>query len=113
MILMRSLAPLMAVLLLLLGACSQSGAHEGVQAVASFYRLQCVTQRIAGNHASVSTLTSPGREPHDLELTIKQTAAVGDTDLVVYEKGLEASVDDAITPTDQSHLVDAMSVAAT
>src|SRR4051794_34811495 len=113
MILMRSLAPLMAVLLLLLGACSQSGAHEGVQVVASFYPLQWVTQRVAGNHASVSTLASPGREPHDLKLTIKQTAVVGDTDLVVYEKGLQPAVDDAITTTDPSHVVDAMSVAAT
>jgi zinc transport system substrate-binding protein len=113
MILMRSRAVLMALLLLPLSACSPSGAHSSLQVVASFYPLQWVTQRIAGDHASVSTLTSPGREPHDLELTIRQTAEVGDANVVVYEKGLQPAVDEAIATTDPPHVVDAMSVVAT
>ena len=110
---MRRLAALMVVLVLPLGACIPSGAHEGLHVVTGFYPLQWVTQRIAGDHASVSSLTSPGREPHDLELTIRQTADVEDADLVVYEKGLQPAVDEAIATTDQAHLVEAMSVSST
>src|SRR3954447_20557840 len=113
MILMRKMAGLVAVLLLPLSACSQVGAHQGLQLVASFYPLQWVTQRIAGPHASVSTLTSPGREPHDLELTVRQTADVEDADLVVYERGLQPTVDETIATTGPAHVVDAMSVVAT
>src|SRR5213076_2198432 len=108
MILMRKMAGLVAVLLLPLSACSHVGAHQGLQLVASFYPLQWVTQRIAGDHASVSSLTSPGREPHDLELTIQQTADVESADLVVYEKGLQPAVDDAITTTEPKDVVNAM-----
>ena len=40
----------------------------------------------AGDRRRRSTnLTQPGNEPHDLELTIKETAEVADADLVVYE----------------------------
>src|SRR3954454_22431278 len=113
MILMRKLAGLVAVLLLPLSGCSQMGAHQGLQVVASFYPLQWVAQRIAGDHASVSSLTSPGREPHHLELTIQQTADVESAALVVYEKGLQPAVDDAITTADPKNVVNAMSVAPT
>jgi len=113
MILMRKMAGLVAVLLLPLSGCSQMGAHQGLQVVASFYPLQWVAQRIAGDHASVSSLTSPGREPHDLELTIQQTADVESADLVVYEKGLQPAVDDAITTTEPKDVVNAMSVVTT
>jgi zinc transport system substrate-binding protein len=64
--------------------------------VAAFYPLQYVAQRVAGGDADVADLTRPGQEPHDLELSPKQTADVALADLVVYEKGLQASVDAAV-----------------
>ena len=35
---------------------------------AAFYPLQYVAERVAGDHAEVDNLTTPGTEPHDLEL---------------------------------------------
>jgi zinc transport system substrate-binding protein len=76
---------------------SAPGDHDGkLTVVAAFYPLQYVTQRVAGGLVAVSELTRPGQEPHDLELSPKQTGDVTVADLVVYEKGLQASVDAAV-----------------
>ncbi len=64
--------------------------------VASFYPLQYVTQRIAGAHATVTSLTPPGAEPHDLELTPRDVARVDRAQLVVYLKGFQPAVDGAV-----------------
>ena len=75
----------------LLAACggADGAAGDGDRAVVtSFYPLQYVAQRVAGDHADVTNLTQPGQEPHDLELTVQQTAEVADADVVVYEQGL-------------------------
>jgi zinc transport system substrate-binding protein len=83
----------------LLAACGSdaSGAADGTpRLVASFYPLQFVTQRIAGDRAEVRSLTPPGAEPHDLELTPKDVGAVAGADLVVYLKGFQPSVDEAV-----------------
>ncbi len=45
---------------------------------------------------NVTTLTAPGVEPHDLELTPKQVGHIADAKLVVYEKGLQPAVDEAV-----------------
>ena len=92
---------------LLLSACGSSessgaspaageGSSDGVRVVASFYPLQFVTERVAGDLAAVTNLTPPGAEPHDLELAASDVAALSDADLVVYESGLQAAVDDAL-----------------
>jgi zinc transport system substrate-binding protein len=47
----------------------------------------------------VQNLTQPRAEPHDLELRPKQIAAVADADVVVYEKGFQPAVDEAIEQT--------------
>jgi zinc transport system substrate-binding protein len=82
----------------LLAACTGSGrAADGKPGiVASFYPLQYVTQRIAGDRATVTSLTPPGAEPHDLELTPRNVASVADADLVVYLHGFQPAVDDAV-----------------
>lgn len=69
---------------------------DGVEVAAAFYPLQYVTDRVAGDHASVENLTAPGGEPHDLELNPKETGEVAQADLVVYEGGFQPSVDDAV-----------------
>jgi zinc transport system substrate-binding protein len=75
--------------------------------VASFYPLQYVAQRIAGDHAEVESLASPGVEPHDLELTLQQTAAITDADLVVYSRGFQPAVDDTVAENAGGRVVDA------
>jgi zinc transport system substrate-binding protein len=84
---------------------------SGTSVVTSFYPLQYVAQRIAGGHAEVVNLTQPGQEPHDLELTVRQTAQVADADVVVYEKGFQADIDSAIEQNGPAHVVDAAAAA--
>ncbi len=64
--------------------------------VASFYPLQLATAEIGGAHVSVLGLTKPGAEPHDLELTPRDVGAVSKAAVVVYEKGLQPAVDQAV-----------------
>lgn len=93
----------------LLAGCggTSEGASSGTKVVTSFYPLQYVAQRIVGTHATVSNLTHPGREPHDLELTVRQTVDVAEADVVVYEKSFQAAVDDAVDQSGPDHVVDA------
>src|SRR4051794_11094626 len=76
------------------------GGGPGIDVVTSFYPLQFVAERVAGGHADVVNLTRPGKEPHDLELSVAQVAAVTDADLVVHEKGLQAAVDAVVDQAD-------------
>jgi zinc transport system substrate-binding protein len=80
---------------------------DGPRVVGSFYPLAYVAERVAGKHGDVVDLTSPGVEPHDLELNVKQTAAVADADVVVYEKGMQPAVDQAVTQNGPDHVVEA------
>lgn len=73
-----------------------SGDGASIKVVTSFYPLQFVTQKIGGDRVGVSSLTAPGVEPHDLELTPKQVRALSDATLVVYSKGLQPAVDEAV-----------------
>ena len=52
--------------------------------------------QIGGDHVSVLNLTKPGAEPHDLELTPRDVGAVSKARVVVYEKGLQPAVDQAV-----------------
>ncbi len=88
------------------GAFGDSGG-DGLSVVASFYPLQYVAQRVAGDHADVASLTSPGKEPHDLELTVRQTAEVASADVVVTLGGFQPSVDDAVEQDGDGTVVDA------
>lgn len=94
----------------LLVACGGGGQgssdEDGLTIVTSFYPLQYVAQRIAGEHATIETLTQPGQEPHDLELSIRAVKEIADADLVVYEKGFQSAVDDAVQTADPEHVVD-------
>ena len=83
----------------------------GGDVITAFYPVQFVAERVAGDDADVVNLTRPGREPHDLELSVIQTAMVTSADLVVYEKGLQAAVDAAVGLAHGVPTVDAGAVA--
>jgi zinc transport system substrate-binding protein len=91
-------------LVLLLAACGSStkGNDGTTSVVASFYPFAYVAEQVGGTHVDVANLTSPGVEPHDLELKPKQVGAVQNADLVVYEKHFQAAVDDAVKQADRS-----------
>ncbi|QZY30288.1 metal ABC transporter substrate-binding protein [Nocardioides coralli] len=77
------------------GAAADEGA-EGREVVASFYPLAWVSERVAGDGWTVTNLTAPGQDSHDLELSIDATARLSEADLVVYLEGFQPAVDDGI-----------------
>jgi zinc transport system substrate-binding protein len=92
------------------GALGGDDAGTGPRVVASFYPLAYVAERVAGDHAEVVNLTSPGVEPHDLELSVRQTAEVAEGDLVVYEKGMQPAVDEAVAQHGPERVVEVTEV---
>src|SRR4051812_38457314 len=78
-------------------ASPDAGAGSGrLAAVASFYPLALATAEIGGDHVRVLNLTKPGAEPHDVELTPRDVGAVSKARVVVFEKGLQPAVDQAV-----------------
>ncbi len=61
-----------------------------------FYPYEFVAQRVGGGDVTVTNLTKPGGEPHDLELSPRQVAGLGEADLVVYSRGFQPAVDVAV-----------------
>lgn len=80
-----------------MSACSSPTDDGRLQVVASFYPLAEAAERVGGSAVSVTDLTPPGVEPHDLELTPSQIAAVADADVVLYlGGGFQPAVEDAV-----------------
>lgn len=101
--------------LVTLSACGSSDAADNksggkLDVVASFYPMQFLAERIGGEHVSVSTLTKPGVEPHDLELSPRQTARLGEADYILYLGGVQPAVDKAIDQSGVKHRIDAASL---
>ncbi|MFD3542515.1 metal ABC transporter substrate-binding protein [Streptomyces sp. NPDC058662] len=95
-----------------LTACSsEAGAGSGtdgtLDVTASFYPLQFLAEQIGQGHVKVDTLTKPGVEPHDLEITPKQTAQLTEADVVLYLKSLQPAVDKAVAQSGVKNVVDA------
>lgn len=85
--------------------------HPGqLSIVTAFYPFQFIAERVAGSHATVTTLTQPGAEPHDVELTPRQVGAVSTADLVVYERTFQAAVDEAVDQSGAADVLDTASV---
>lgn len=109
MCLLACLLPLMAA-----AACANAGPaastetkHPGqLSVVAAFYPFQFVAQRVAGDHATVSSLTPPGAEPHDLELTPRQVASLTTASLVIYQNGFQPAVDEAVVQSGALEVID-------
>jgi zinc transport system substrate-binding protein len=115
----RAYALTAAVASLALGLCGCGGnaatgatasAPETVDVVVAFYPFQFVAERVAGPHASVANLTQPGSEPHDLELTARQTAAIATADLVIYERSFQPAVDEAVAQSSNERVLDTTTV---
>ncbi|MFI8091794.1 metal ABC transporter substrate-binding protein [Streptomyces sp. NPDC086080] len=109
-----SAAALAAVTALGLGtltACSSDSAAAGgtgtFDVVASFYPMAFLAEQIGGEHVQVTSLTEPGQEPHDLEISAKQTAQLQESDAALYLKGLQPTVDEAIGQSGVETKIDA------
>lgn len=94
-----------------LAGCSGDAAGAGdtgkFDVVASFYPMAFLAERIGGDHVHVTTLTSPGQEPHDLELSTRQIASLEESDAVLYLKNLQPSVDEAVAQSPVKTKIDA------
>jgi zinc transport system substrate-binding protein len=94
-----------------LSACSTDSAAAGntdkFDVVASFYPMAFLAEQIGGDHVHVTSLTQPGQEPHDLEISAKQTAQLQESDAVLYLKNLQPSVDDAVSQSEIKTKIDA------
>ncbi|MEU4244630.1 metal ABC transporter substrate-binding protein [Actinoplanes sp. NPDC026619] len=76
---------------------SAGGFADGkLNVVTAFYPLQFLSERIGGDTVSVTNLTKPGAEPHDVELNPRQVADVADAGLAVYLHGFQPAVDSAV-----------------
>ncbi|MFI1399880.1 metal ABC transporter substrate-binding protein [Streptomyces sp. NPDC020681] len=98
--------------LMAVSACSSAGADDSaggdkLKVVTSFYPMQYLAEQIGGGHVSVSTLTPPGVEPHDLELKPRQTAELNEAGYILYLKGIQPAVDEAIDQSEAKNKVDA------
>ncbi|MFE1949397.1 metal ABC transporter substrate-binding protein [Streptomyces sp. NPDC059524] len=99
-----------------LSACSATSAADGknsdgkLDVVASFYPMQFLAERIGGEHVSVTNLTEPGQEPHDLEVSAQQRGRIEQAGVALYLKGLQPSVDEAISQSGIKTKVDAASL---
>ena len=96
-----------------LSACSSDSSASDrnitgqLDVVASFYPMQFLAEQIGGRHVSISTLTEPGQEPHDLEISAKQTVDLQKADAVLYLKGLQPAVDEAVAQSEAKTKIDA------
>ena len=84
----------------LAAACGDAGANPAsggkVDVVVAFYPLQFIAERVGRDAVAVTNLAKPGAEPHDLELSPKQVGEISDAGLIVYLKGFQPQVDEAI-----------------
>jgi zinc transport system substrate-binding protein len=116
MVLMFGRRPAAAMVALAVTAIALTGCQRRddghLQVVTSFYPLQFVAQRVVGAtpDVDITNLTRPGQEPHDLELTVEQTAKVVDADVLLVERGLQPAVDDAVDTSEPPRVLDAADV---
>lgn len=95
----------------LLTACGTGSSAESETTIAAgFYPLEFLAQRVAGDTYTVENLTTPGAEPHDLELGIAETVTVSNAALVVYESGFQPAIDTSVEENAKGATLDATTV---
>jgi zinc transport system substrate-binding protein len=92
----------------LLAACGGSETTGRESVVASFYPLAFAAEQIGDGRIDVRNLTPPGAEPHDLEVSPKDVAAIHDADLILLlGHGFQPQLEDAAgTGTNVLRLLD-------
>jgi len=88
-------------------AANSSGKFD---VVASFYPMAFLAEQIGGRYVHVTSLTQPGQEPHELEISFKQAIQLEKSDAVLYLKGLQPAVDKAAALSGVRTKIDAASL---
>ena len=94
-----------------LTGCNAQADNSRTTVVTGLYPYAYVVQRVGGQHVETVDLTSAGVEPHDLELTPQQIAAISDADLVVYQSGFQPAIDAALDQADSTKRLDVTRIA--
>jgi zinc transport system substrate-binding protein len=83
------------------GDDSASVADAGSSVVAAFYPLAFLAEQVGDDEVAITNLTPAGTEPHDLELSAGDVAAVQEADLVVYVgHGFQPALEEAVARRD-------------
>ena len=92
------------------GPAANGSARGGrLDVVTAFYPLQFLSERIGGDAVTVTNITKPGAEPHDVELNPRQVSKISDAGLVVYLSGFQPAVDEAVAQEASDRAFDAAS----
>jgi zinc transport system substrate-binding protein len=89
----------LALVLALLGlcGCTAQAADDGrVRVLAAAYPFAWAAAQVGGPDVRVTDLVPAGAEPHDVELSPRQIGAFERAGLVVYLRGFQPAVDDAV-----------------
>jgi zinc transport system substrate-binding protein len=102
---------------LLAAGCNAGGVSGGsstkpgvISIVTAAYPFQFIAERVAASHAHVSNLTKPGAEPHDVELTLRQVGAMARANLVIYQRGFQPAVDEAVLQSGNQNVLETTTV---
>lgn len=98
-----------------LSGCAATGLSgddngDSREIAAAFYPLAYVAEQIGGGDFDVQLLTTPGAEPHDLELNVQETATIAQADLVIYQHGFQPAVDTAVDEVAEGRTLDVAEV---
>ena len=95
---LRAAASALTLLAMSATACSRPADPDPgrLSVVAAFYPLEYVATKVGGGATAVTSLTPPGAEPHDLELTTEQVRRIADAEIVVYLRGFQPQVDETV-----------------
>ena len=96
----------------LTGCSTSTGTNSSgkFDVVASFYPMAFLAEQIGGRYVHVTSLTQPGQEPHELEISFKQAIQLEKSDAVLYLKGLQPAVDKAAALSGVRTKIDAASL---
>jgi zinc transport system substrate-binding protein len=104
-------AALAALAALSVAGCGAPAKADGrLEVVTAFYPLEFLSRRIGGPDVHVTDLTKPGAEPHDVELNPRQVGTIADAGVVVYLRGFQPAVDDAVAQEAKARAFDAAQV---
>lgn len=105
---MRTVPLLLAAAVLAAGCAAPSPrtADGRLRVLAAAYPFAWLTAAVAGPDARVVDLVRGGGEPHDVELSPRQVGAVEQAALVVYVRGFQPAVQDAVVATARGHALD-------
>lgn len=89
-----------------------AGSEGPITVTAGFYPLAYLAEQIGGSRVTVTTLTKPGVEPHDVELSPQEVAGLTQARLVVTLAGVAPAVDAAVAHQAPATTLDVSSAAS-